>query len=152
MSHGYVYRKRHGGGRIAVGKRLLCANRRGRGGCGATLLLYVADCLPRHHYGAAVLQGFVMALLGGAAVANAWCLASGAQSARHGWRWLTRLQTGLVRLRAQLPGPAAQCATPFAARSHRLRLLLPTFAALRERLGAAFVCAFQLQQQAAFLG
>lgn len=151
MSHGYVYKKRLRGDPIAVGKRLLCANRRGRGGCGSTLVLYVAHCLPRRHHGAAVLQNFVFALQGGASVAAAWCLASGAQSPRHGWRWLSRLHGGLVRLRALLPGPDAHDPAACAGRTPRLGLLLPTLAALIARLGQAFVAAFALQQQCALL-
>lgn len=33
VSHGFVYRKQYRGDRAEVGKRLFCANRRGRSGC-----------------------------------------------------------------------------------------------------------------------
>lgn len=134
-----------------MGKRLYCANRHGRQGCGATLRLYLAERLPRLHYGAVALQTFALELMAGAAISTAYVAATGAASPRHAWRWLGKLHAGLGRLRTRLPGPDAHPLTPFAARVHRLRLLLPTLDALRGRLGATFVAAFQLQQQAAFL-
>ncbi len=113
--------------------------------------LYLASGLPRLHYDALALQTFVIALLAGAGTAAAYLHASGAYSSRHGWRWLTRLRAGLAHWRIRLPGPAAQQAAPFAARSLRLRLLLPTLAALRLHSGDAFIARFQFDQQAAFL-
>lgn len=105
----------------------------------------------RLHHGALVLQAFAVALLAGAVVTTAYADATGTQSPRQAWRWLGKFHTGLGHLRTLLPGPGAHNLTPFAARVHRLRLLLPTLAALRARLGAAFVAAFQLQKQASFL-
>ncbi|MBD8528303.1 hypothetical protein [Pseudomarimonas arenosa] len=134
-----------------MGKRVFCANRGGRRGCGATLRLYLAARLPRRQYGAPVLQRFVRALMAGADVAVAYLQATAAQSSRHGWRWLSRMYAHLTRWRVLLPGPDAQDAAPFASRSPRLRLLLPTLVALHRRLGDAFVTRFQLQQQASFL-
>jgi hypothetical protein len=151
VSHGFVRKKQLGGDPVAVGKRLFCANRRGRDGCGATLRLSVAECLPRLHYGAVVLQGFVLALLGGSATAAAYLQATGAQSSRHGWRWLMRFSMSLSRWRVRLPGPDALDAPAFAAGCPRRRLLLPTLAALRTVLGEDFVACFQCAQQAAFL-
>jgi len=113
--------------------------------------LYLSERLPRLHHGALALQTFLVALLTGAVVTDAYVGATGAASARHAWRWLDKLHAGLGRLRALLPGPSAHQPAPFAARVQRLRLLLPTIAALRVRLGAAFVAAFHLQQQASFL-
>lgn len=151
VSHGFVYKKQIGGAPAPVGKRLLCANRHGRRGCGATLRLYLTERVPRLHYSALALQAFFVALLAGVVVTTAYAGATGTQSPRHAWRWLGKLHAGLGRLRTLLPGPDAHDAAPFAARVHRLRLLLPTIAALRARLGAAFVATFQQQQQASFL-
>lgn len=161
VSHGFVYKKEAGGTLMQVGKRLFCANRHGRAGCGATLRLYLSARVPRLHYGALVLQAFLVALLAGTVVTSAYAAATAtvvstaatasARSPRQAWRWLGKLHAGLGRLRTLLPGPDAQQIEPFAARTRRLRLLLPTLAALKSRLGASFVAAFQQQQQASFL-
>lgn len=168
VSHGFVYKKEAGGTLKQVGKRLFCANRHGRHGCGATLRLYLSERVPRLHYDALALQAFLVALLAGTVVTSAHAAATavangtdtvastaatahGARSPRQAWRWLGKLHAGLSRLRTLLPGPDAQPIEPFAARVRRLRLLLPTLAALKSRLGASFVAAFQQQQQASFL-
>lgn len=151
VSHGFVYRKQHGGVRCAVGKRLFCANRRGRRGCGATLRLSLADCLPRLHVAAQVLQGFVLALVAGSGVAAAYLQATRAQSARQGWRWVRRLRDGLVHWRTYLPREVSPLAPLFSVRSPRLQVLLPTLAALALRLGGSFVARFQRDRQRPFL-
>lgn len=73
------------------------------------------------------------------------------RSSRNAWRWLKKLDRNLPRFRALLSRPEAPACLPFTTRSARLRLLLPSFVALKAKLGAAFVSAFQCAQQAAFL-
>lgn len=156
---------------MTVGKRLFCANRFGRGGCGATLRLYLTTRIPGLHVGAAALQTFLTHLEAGSAVESAYvnavdddCNADAVaplepensallphRSPRNAWRWLKKLDRNLPRFRALLAGPDALGCLPFATRSARLRLLLPGFVALRSKLGAAFVSSFQCTQQAAFL-
>ena len=172
VSHGFSYAKAHAAKRATVGKRLFCANRFGRGGCGATLRLYLFERLPRLQVGAPAMQAFLTHLDQGMAVESAYaqsrpeaqivpCAAPQLEktmppllphrSSRNAWRWLKKLDRNLPRFRALLAGPEALGCLPFATRSARLRLLLPSFAALRSKLGAAFVGAFQCTQQAAFL-
>ncbi len=73
------------------------------------------------------------------------------RSPRNAWRWLKKLDRNLPRFRALLSRPDALGCLPFAMRSARLRLLLPSFSQLKAKLGQAFVAAFQSTQQAAFL-
>lgn len=95
------------------------------------------------------MQGFVLALLAGAGVAAAYLHATAAQSARQGWRWLTRFRAALAHWRTDLPRAIA---TPqFATRSPRLQLLLPTLSALAARFDAPFVARFQSMRQLPFL-
>ncbi len=150
VSHGFVYKKQHQGQRRAVGKRLFCANRYARSGCGATLRLSLADTLPRLQYAAAQLQTFVFVLIAGATVADAYCHATGAASSRHAWRWLTKLQHRLGDFRTWL-GRRDHNGAPFVRRCRRLRLLLPTLA-LCTQIGVAFVSSYQSHRQQPFLG
>ncbi|MER2491631.1 hypothetical protein [Catenovulum sediminis] len=46
VSHGFIYRQSG----LKVGKRILCANRYGKSGCGRTLALYLADFIPNRRY------------------------------------------------------------------------------------------------------
>ena len=172
VSHGFSYAKARAAQRVTVGKRLFCADRFGRGGCGATLRLYLFDRLPRLHVGAPAMQAFLTHLDAGMAVESAYAQSRPAarivpcaapqlektmptllphRSPRNAWRWLKKLDRNLPRFRALLTGPDALGGLPFTTRSARLRLLLPGFVALKAQLGPAFVAAFQRTQQAAFL-
>lgn len=149
VSHGFVYRKLPGGTRGVVGKRVFCADRSGRRGCGATVRLYLAEVLPRLHVSACVLQGFVLALLAGAGVAAAYLQATAAQSSRQGWRWVKHLCATLAQWRTELPREDAPPGFP--TRSPRLQVLLPTLTALAARFGERFVARFQAERQRPFL-
>lgn len=171
ISHGFSYAKARAAQRVTVGKRLFCADRFGHGGCGATLRLYLTTRIPGLHVGAAALQTFLTHLEAGSAVESAYvnavdddCKADAVEllepqtsallphrSPRNAWRWLKKLDRNLPRFRALLSRPDASACVPFATRSARLRLLLPSFAQLKAKLGPAFVAAFQCTQQAAFL-
>lgn len=169
ISHGFSYAKARAAQRVTVGKRLFCTDRFGRGGCGATLRLYLTTRIPGLHVGATAMQTFLTHLEAGSAVESAYvdavddCKADAValepqtlallphRSPRNAWRWLKKLDRNLPRFRALLSRPEAPACLPFATRSARLRLLLPGFAQLKATLGAAFVSAFQCTQQAAFL-
>lgn len=170
VSHGFSYAKARAAQRVTVGKRLFCTDRFGHGGCGATLRLYLTTRIPGLHVGAAAMETFLTHLAAGLAVELAYVDAVDDyeadavaplapqnlallphRSPRNAWRWLKKLDRNLPRFRALLSRPDALGCLPFATRSARLRLLLPGFVALRSKLGAAFVGAFQCTQQAAFL-
>ena len=170
VSHGFSYAKARAAERLTVGKRLFCADRFGHGGCGATLRLYLTTRIPGLHVGAAAMQTFLTHLEAGSAVESAYlgAVVDGKAAAvaplepnasallphrspRNAWRWLKKLDRNLPRFRAKLCRPDALGCLPFSTRSARLRLLLPSFVALKAKLGAAFVGAFQSTQQAAFL-
>ncbi len=155
---------------MTVGKRLFCADRFGRGGCGATLRLYLTTRIPGLHVGATAMQAFLTHLEAGSAVELAYvdavddCKADAVvplepqtsallshRSPRNAWRWLKKLDRNLPRFRALLSRPDASACLPFTTRSARLRLLLPGFAQLKAKLGPTFVATFQSTQQAAFL-
>lgn len=151
VSHGFVYRKQRGGVRCVVGKRVFCANRCGRRGCGATLRLWLSDGVPRLHVAARVLQGFVLALLAGSGVASAYLQATAALSSRQGWRWVKRLRDGLVLWRSHLPRSTSPLWPLFAARSQRMQVLLTSLSALALHFGERFVARFQADLQVPFL-
>lgn len=152
VSHGFVYKKQQHGEKRTVGKRLFCANRHARSGCGATLRLSLADTLPRRQRTASQLQCFVLALLAGTSIVGAYQHATGTQEARHAYRWLHRFQARLVAWRAFLGRQTASHAAPFAGRCRRLRVLLPTLAMLHACFGAPFVTSYQSCCQQPFLG
>ena len=163
-----MYIKGRAASKIPVGKRLFCANRCGRAGCGATLCLRLCTRVPGLHATADVMQSFLDGVENGLGVELAYakttapvceseaelCVSGQNRSLiapRNAWRWLKKLHRHLPRFRALLPGPDAACAARFAHRSARLRLLLPTFALLKTLLGQAFISAFQMAQQRGFL-
>ena len=131
VSHGFSYVKARAAQRVTVGKRLFCADRFGRGGCGATLRLYLFDRVPRLHANATALQAFLAYLDQGMAVESAYAQSRlqpqarivpravpqlekttppllPHRSPRNAWRWLKKLDRNLPRFRALLAGPAPE--------------------------------------------
>ena len=123
ISHGYLYKK--SGQR--VGKRILCAKRYGKSGCGHTQALYVDDAIPRRRYSLSVLLAFVFALVKGRTVEQAYYQAIGHvhSSPRQAWRWLNALwaNMGIFRSRLTSLKPPEALIT---GGSRRLTLLLNT--------------------------
>ena len=123
ISHGYLYKK--SGQR--VGKRILCAKRYGKSGCGHTQALYVDDVIPQRRYSLSVLLAFVFALVKGQTVEQAYYRAIGHthSSPRQAWRWLNALwdNMGQFRLRSASSEPPQVL---IAGGSRRLTLLLNT--------------------------
>lgn len=72
ISHGFVFEICLQGEPKKVGKRLLCANRHGRSGCGATLRLYLSTGIPRLKHSAIVMTLFFAALLRGLSIQQAY--------------------------------------------------------------------------------
>lgn len=149
ISHGVIYKQRSMTTREPVGKRVFCSNRYQRTGCGRTVQLYVATVLPTMQYAAAQVFVFLSALLMNTSVDAAYQTATGQSDTRHGWRWLSKLQTRLTDFRCLLHASGAQPAVAFNARSRRLRLLLPTLEPLFSQLPANPCAHYQLQRQKA---
>lgn len=151
VSHGAIYKQRSSHEREAVGKRVLCSNRYQHSGCGRTFPLYVANVLPRRRYSAAHLFVFLSALLLGMAVESAYRRATGQNDARHGWRWLHRLEHKLIDFRRFLAVRVEPGLTTVCRRVRRLRLLLPTLRSLLARYPACPCASYQIDSQNAFL-
>jgi len=122
VSHGYLYKQ---SGEV-VGKRILCAQRYGKQGCGRTRQLYLQHAIPQRRYTLSKLLTFIIALIKGATVEQAYYQAIGHDhgSHRHAWRWLNALWTRMSRFRAaftRLPDPDSPT-TQY--RSRRLSILL----------------------------
>lgn len=147
--HDYLYRQVSSQRREIVAKRLFCSPRNGRGGCGATLRLQVADRVARLRYGAAALTAFVLALIAGLRIHAAYAQATGAGQSRNAYRWLRRLHLRLAHFRSFL-GQRTTAAGAFADRADRLRLLLPTLQAVFHKAGAPPIVRYQVHCQAAF--
>ena len=153
ISHGYIYRKRHGGEPEPIGKRVFCSNRHARVGCGRTIRLYLDSTIAHLHATAAQLSAFVLALVAGIAVAPAYFSATGAP-ARNAWRWLGKMRAQLSSWRSlvhQPPLPAP--ALPPAPRRYRHQVALrTTLAALDTGHPAPSICcAFQRLWQRSLL-
>lgn len=99
ISHGYLYKKTG----QKVGKRILCARRYGKSGCGHTQALYVDDAIPQRRYSLSVLLAFVFALVKGQTVEQAYYQAIGHHhsSPRQAWRWLNALWVNMERFRSR---------------------------------------------------
>jgi hypothetical protein len=150
--HDYVYKQLTIFERTCVGKRLLCSNRGQRGGCGATLRLSLSSRVAQLQYGCAALSAFVMALIAGLSIRAAYRGATGTHEPRHGYRWLQRFSHTLSKYRQCLGQRThTSCADRAAQRVHRLRLLLPTFQALANKVGEPLISAFQCRWQSHFL-
>lgn len=123
ISHGYLYKKSG----QKVGKRILCAKRYGKSGCGHTQALYVSDVIPQRRYSLSVLLSFVFALVKGQTVEQAYYRAIGHthSSPRQAWRWLNGLWANMVMFRLRLTSSEPPKAL-IAGGSRRLTVLLNT--------------------------
>lgn len=126
VSHGYVYKGACSDAAKVVGKRIICANRYGKRGCGHTRQLYLADVIPKHHYRLSAVLAFIKAMLGGMLVEQAYLKAINAyaKEARHAWRWVKDFFKQLPVWRTILSKPA-EVFVP-SGRSEALKRLLPT--------------------------
>jgi hypothetical protein len=154
VSHGFVYKKLHGGKRQAVGKRVFCSDRGQRFGCGRTMQLYLDSVVHGMHYAGQVLIAFMAALMIGLSVQHAYRRATGAAECRHAWVWLNRLEQQLSTHRTyahQAPlrqrfDPAAQPRRP-----PRFALFASTWQQLQEHLGQPLCSRYQFATQRSFL-
>jgi hypothetical protein len=153
VSHGFIRKKQAGAEPEAVGKRVFCSNRKRRTGCGRTMQLYL-DATVRylHHAGSAVVA-FMLSLIAGVSIHQAYTGATGAATGRHAYRWLDRLCAQLSTYRALAWRPPSQAIAPGAApkRPARLRLLTATFEMLLQRFEQPLCAVYQLQTQGPLL-
>lgn len=101
ISHGYVYEQSG----QTIGKRILCAKRYRKHGCGRTRQLYLHQRLPHWRYPLTVLLSFIHALLQGMTVEGAYGHALGHQHSepRQAWRWLNALWRRVGWFRSVVP-------------------------------------------------
>ncbi len=123
VSHGYLYKKPGD----KAGKRVICGKRYGKSGCGHTQPLYLDDVVPQRRYRLTVLLAFVLSLLKGATVEQAYYQAIGHQhsSPRQAWRWINSLWDNMGRMRERLTS-ISFIGEPLRAGSRRLTILLNT--------------------------
>jgi len=152
VSHGFIRKKRLGGDPQAVGKRVFCSNRHHHTGCGQTTQLYLDSALRYVHHAGSAVVAFVLLLLAGISIAVAYTQATKAQSPRHAYRWLLRLQAQMSAYRSlfhqPLLAPPAVAVVP--AHSLRRSLFASTFAALLMRFGQPICQGYQSQLQRTF--
>lgn len=123
VSHGFSYSQ---SGKVR-GKRIVCSARFGKRGCGRTVALYLASVLPKRRYLLAALCQFILSLLQGNTVEQAYFHAIGHEhnSVRQAYRWLDALYKKLGNYRGKLGmKPSDTCAVQH--RSRRLAILLST--------------------------
>lgn len=154
VSHGYVYKKCVGAEPQPVGKRVICSSRR-RDGCGRTVRLYLDSMVRYLHYAGTQVVAFVLALMAGMRVQQAYCQATGMAEPRNAWRWLKRLHEQLSCYRSlshrpplpdtegEAPGTADRCA--------RRAVLTSTFRQLLQRFGSPLCANYQQRIQRPFL-
>ncbi|MEE8058416.1 MAG: hypothetical protein V3T17_11365 [Pseudomonadales bacterium] len=82
VSHGYVYRPLSSKESIIVGKRLFCANRHGKTGCGATHRLYLTDYVPSLRYTTEHVFTFLSSLIALCTIQHAYKIATGTENPR----------------------------------------------------------------------
>jgi hypothetical protein len=153
VSHGFVRKKRTGGDPYPVGKRVFCSNRNHRTGCGHTMQLYLDSTLRYVHYLGSAVVAFVLLLLAGVSIAQAYTQATQAQTPRHAYRWLHRLEAQMSAYRSLFHQPLLEQPPPFGVRPSSLRrtLLASTFDALLSRFKQPLGQTYQSQLQRPFV-
>ena len=151
ISHGFVYKKRSATEpKQPVGKRVFCSDRHGHAGCGRTMQLYLDTTIRYLHYTGWCVVVFVLALLTGVAVQQAYEQATGTAEPRHAYRWLNKLFAQLSEYRRGAPSPRlahVETASP----SPRRSLLAATFTALVAHFGHPLCAGYQQSLQRSFL-
>ncbi|MEM7421696.1 MAG: hypothetical protein AAF364_18540 [Pseudomonadota bacterium] len=135
VSHGYVYKQRSLDKRGIAGKRIVCARRFGKLGCGRTRQLYLNNIVPKRHYLLSVILTFIAELIRGKSVQPAYHQALGHDhySPRQAWRWLDALMQRLPLCRLHIKS-AQESQLPHAGwRTNRQKVLLPSLKALSQK-------------------
>ena len=157
VSHGFIYRKQAvATAPIAVGKRILCARRYQRTGCGRTVQLMLATMLRYLHVVGSVMVTFMSLLAQGMSIAKAYQQSAGTLDSRHAYRWLTKLFARLSHYRtvAAHASHVRDLAAPNSANSGvpptRRHLLACTLTLLTQHFGVPLCASYQLASQCAF--
>lgn len=157
ISHGMVYKKQLGGEPAMIGKRVFCSNRNHRTGCGRTIRLYLDSMVRYLHYTGQHVVAFVLALLTGMGVQQAYCQSTGTTDPRHAYRWLNKLCAKLSCYRSLWHRPAVALAQASgvepvcACRPVRRNLLTSTFEQLVQHFGQPLCANYQQQLQRSLL-
>ena len=153
VSHGFIRKKRVGAEPEAVGKRVFCSNRQRHTGCGRTMRLYLDSAVRWLHYTGAQVVAFMLALMAGGTVQQAYGQATGKADPRHAYRWLHRLGAQLSCYRSLAHRPPLQDAgvPPAGNPPGRRRLLASTFHLLLQRFGPPLCANYQRHIQQSFL-
>lgn len=126
------------------GKRVYCDKRRG-GGCGKTFTFWISDTLRGRCLRAAELMRFIIGVLAGSSVWQAWKNAETGMTLRTGYRTFQRLTNNQSIIRTELFG-----LTPPPLPSKEKTPLLETLKILKEALGMNAVSAYQKTLQKTF--
>lgn len=158
VSHGFVYKKQAVATEpMAIGKRVLCAQRHQRSGCGRTVQLMLATMLRYLHVIGSVVVTFMSHLAQGLSIARAYEQSTGTLDSRHAYRWIAKLFSCLSHYRSAVPLsqhfrdlPAADRLTSGTLPTRR-HLLVSTFTLLALHFGVPLCAAYQLASQSALL-
>ena len=126
------------------GKRVYCDKRRGEG-CGRTFTFQLSDTLQGRCLRAAALMRFILELLAGVSVWNAWGNAETGMGLRTGYRTFRRLLENQSVIRTGL----FEC-TPLKFQRKEKTPLLETLRILKETFGVSAVSAYQKKLQKTF--
>src|SRR6266516_1375511 len=121
VSHGFLYKKRVGAEPEAIGKRVFCSNRYRHTGCGRTVQLYLDSTVRYLHHAGGWVVAFVLSLITGMTVENAYRQATGTATPRNAYRWLNRLGAQLSFYRRLSHRPPLPDTDPIVARHRPLR-------------------------------
>ncbi len=143
--HDFIYKNK-----IVVGKRLFCSNRNNHAGCGRTIRLYISHRIPQLIYSSVEVTAFLLVLINGQSITQAYQDATGCADPRNAYRWLDKLQFKLSEFRQYLSTPCEQSGAKFINRVKRFRLLLPTVERLFNDLPQHSCACFQEVHQKAF--
>ena len=149
VSHGFVYKKQRQGEPMAVGKRLLCSNRYGHAGCGRTVRLYLQTQIARLHYSTVQITAFLLALIAGHSIADAYQAATETTEPRNAWRWLHKVQRKLIDYRPLIHHRMAD--SGYLTTHTQRGILLSTLQHLFSRFGKDACAQFQQQTQRTFI-
>jgi hypothetical protein len=158
ISHGFIYKKQLGTDPVTMGKRVYCSNRHKHTGCGRTIQLDLDQTVRYLHSTGAAVVAFVLSLIAGVPIQQAYQGATGTATPRNAYRWLNRLCEQLSTYRSlahQMPlaNPTATALAMGVAanRPLRMQLLLPTFGSLLARFGQPLCAVYQSALQRSLL-
>jgi hypothetical protein len=92
VPHGWIYKFGGENSKRPVGKRIICDRRRGGSGCGATIKIILKSETYRLHATTARLLTFMLSLLAGATIFDAYESATATIMSRNAWRWWAKLK------------------------------------------------------------